>query len=49
MLYTASHIMDTESLSSAIQTETKKVRWAVPVSGLEKKLLYMGDTESLTI
>ena len=40
MLYTASHIMDTESLSSAIQTETRKVGWGVPVGGFKKTPVY---------
>ena len=38
----------TESLSSSIHTETRKVRWRVAVGG-EKKLMYMGDTESLNM
>ena len=46
MLYTASQILYTESLSSAIHTKTRKVRWGVAVGG-EEKLLFMGDTESL--
>ena len=48
MLYTASYIMYTESLSSAIHTETRKVRQGVAVGG-EEKLLYMGDTEFLNM
>ena len=49
MLYTASHILDTEFLSSIIRTETRNVGWGVPVAGLKKKnscyTVYMGDTE----
>ena len=40
MSYTASHIMDTESLSCAIQTETRKVMWEVPVGVFKKTPLY---------
>ena len=45
---TASHIVYTESLSSAIHTETIKVRQGVAVGG-EEKLLYIGDTEFLNM
>ena len=48
MLYTASHILYTEYLSSAIHAETRKVRWGVAVGG-EEKLLYMGNTESVNM
>ena len=48
MLYTASHVLYTESLSSAIHTEMRMVRWVVAADG-EKKLLYMGDTEFLNM
>ena len=48
MLFTASHILYTESLTSVIHTETRNVRWGVAVGG-EEKLLYMGDTESLNM
>ena len=48
MLFTASHILYTESLSSAIHTDTRKVKQGVAVGG-EEKLLYMGKTEFLNM
>ena len=48
MLYNASHILYTESLSSAIHTETRNVGLGVAVCG-EEKLLYMGDTEFINM
>ena len=48
MLYNASRLLCTESLSSAIHKETRKVMHGVAVGG-EEKLLYMGDTDFLDI
>ena len=45
---TVSQILYTESLSTAIHTETKKVMQEAAVGGKEK-LLYMGDTAFLNI
>ena len=39
-------LLYTETLSSAIHTEIRKVRWGVAVGG-EQQIMYIGDTESL--